>query len=223
MRIRLALAALALFLLPSAARADTFQITSGAVFFGRMAGGDFVLSGPSFQVVGRTDAVRPSHFQTSLSPGEAGRLSLFADSADTLAFFNSVTANGVTTTPGACGPCQYFRLQFATPAFTAPGDVVSGFVVTAPFTATGSAQLYSGPGQSGNLLFAADFTGAGTASARYVLAPNGGQYLLQSLTYTFGPQAEGVTVRPVPEPATLLLLVTGLAGAAVGARRRRKA
>ena len=42
---------------------------------------------------------------------------------------------------------------------------------------------------------------------------------LDRADYTFGPTAPGVTIQSVPEPTTLVLLFTGLAGVAARVRR----
>jgi hypothetical protein len=45
---------------------------------------------------------------------------------------------------------------------------------------------------------------------------------LDNVEYTFGPTVSGVTIAAVPEPATLVLLLSGLAGAFQVTRSRRR-
>jgi hypothetical protein len=45
-------------------------------------------------------------------------------------------------------------------------------------------------------------------------------FFLERADYVFGAQASGVTVEEVPEPMTLLLFVSGVAGTAIYRRRR---
>ncbi|MFN2598261.1 MAG: PEP-CTERM sorting domain-containing protein [Pyrinomonadaceae bacterium] len=64
-----------------------------------------------------------------------------------------------------------------------------------------------------------DLVGQGTARLSFIsVAGANGQRIqqLQSVTYTFAPAA-------VPEPCTLLLLGSGLAGVCENVRRRRRA
>ncbi len=189
------------------ARADTLVITGGSVIITSL-GGDgvatFNLLGSNFSFDGG-----PAPFVAipGCWPCAPGRVlsSNFGTSA-----VNSVTfqINGVGF------DTRNFSIGNALSLF-GPSYVVAE-TVTLPFTFTGFVTV---TGSMGEELADHIFTGQGFVTLEHQLfSPPGGPSFFQfsRATYNFTPA-------PVPEPGTLLLLATGLAGAGGAALRRRRA
>jgi hypothetical protein len=124
--------------------------------------------------------------------------------------------NGVTFNSNVI---NQMNMMFTGPTFVIPAELLgaSAVQITAPFT-------FSGAASSPVLSEVVMLQGQGTVQVVLVRRTIGifTGFFLDHADYVFGSTVSGVTVREVPEPMTLLLLMSGLSGAAIY-RRRRKA
>jgi hypothetical protein len=209
------------------ARADTVVVT-GTASVTRVPGPiglsfSASLSGPGFSASlagAESGGVVPGVNCSFISGGwTGGGLSTSFSGAD---IFGTFTIDGTTfNIRGNFGPGA--TLNIAAPGFTIPAELFGapGLLVTAPFTLNGLA-LPSTPGFPAEV----NFTGSGTVRALLMRCNNDlfhPCFAIDRVDYVFGQSTQGVAVTPTPEPATLLLLGTGLAGVVGAARKRRKA
>jgi hypothetical protein len=128
---------------------------------------------------------------------------------------------GVTVGGVAYGAPQFdtsasLTIQAVPVQIIVPPDNPETFTIVVPFTATGSYGIINHT--TFELFATGQFTGRGTIEAvirRLDNTSNVSAYFTESVTYHF----EDATA--TPEPATLLLLATGLTGAVAVRRRRR--
>jgi hypothetical protein len=108
-------------------------------------------------------------------------------------------------------------LFFTGPSFVIPAELLgaSTIEITAPFTFTG---LANSPLLSETVVL----QGQGTVHVILVQRTIGifSGFFLDHADYIFGSTVSGVTVAEVPEPMTLVLLMSGLAGGAIYRRRK---
>ena len=124
------------------------------------------------------------------------------------------TVNGVTLNSNVI---NQMNLMFTGPSFVIPAELLgaSAVQITAPFS-------FSGGAVSPSLSEVVVLQGQGTVHVVLVRRTIGifTGFFLDHADYVFGPTVSGVTVQEVPEPVTLLLLATGLGGAAIYRKRR---
>ena len=200
------------------ALADPLTVTSGLVT-AQIRGGTFTLTGDGFSLSGAP----PGGYESGLwecTPCRASdRLNLSLSSSAGGSFDDGL--------PGEFNDVHYDATWLAGHlAFTA-GDMTSAILnagqtsISMPFTFSGELANYESfrsratPGSVP--LFIGAFTGTGIATAHFrgpIADPAGALFFADRITYDFAPSAPS----PTPEPASLLLLVTGAAG--LLARRR---
>jgi PEP-CTERM motif-containing protein len=213
-RLLTSTALLALVILPSPGQADPVQITSGfLVAEGASDLADFRFVGTNFEATGSTEpgAVGP---EITCFPCAAG------DAISLNTNYGGTIGDGTATIGGTSYEHVTFggQLMFRSSPVTAP-PTPGAFIVTQPFTFSGTLVGFLNYNTTNEQkVFTQALTGSGLVTAAFEATPNVGTplFTFDSVRYEFASDAA------VPEPATMLLIGSGLAAAGVRKRLRKR-
>ena len=107
------------------------------------------------------------------------------------------------------------NFDFHGPTFSSTDLSANHLTFTAPFTMTGRLDAYTSPFDVNSPFYSTDLVGSGVATIQFSTLDR--FFWAEHVTYDFSSSAPAAT----PEPASLLLLGTGLAAAWQARRRRR--
>jgi len=194
------------------ARADGYVITGGTIFTSGQGSGVLSpvnLSGPGISVTGLREGTILAACGPCTSHNILSTNAGFSNGGAT------VTLDGTTYSNVYLGG----NFNITGPNFNLPPALNEDVIITMPFEMSGN-MIGERGFQNPVELFRTTVTGQGIATFtfRHIFTPgfpNPNLYYFRNVTYNFQPA-------PVPEPATLLLLCTGLAGVAARVRKRRR-
>jgi hypothetical protein len=207
-RRRCAYAAIsAVLAVPSWAAADPIPITvtAGETFlYWDASRSSFSLSGDGFSMFGEHHGGGTLGWEVGSTATLDGSFEPLTPSGDEDGLVR-VIVNDVPYSAFLAGTINLTTCSFIVP----PLPSGASQVFTLPFTASGRIRGYAQPFDTTNLLFDIDLRGAGTATATATGTSGGTFVLTPGIRYAF---EDASAPAPVPEPGTMFLLATGLAG-----------
>jgi hypothetical protein len=193
-------------------RGDPIQVTSGALHFLRedgspsitLSGGGFTFAGTGF-LTGGVFAPWNDCLVPNCVPGTTIDLHAFWLGSD---LPGTATVDGRTFQNVGSLATDASLLAEWIGSVLIPTDFTGG-TLTAPFSFSGQFSFFDFPNQT-----VLNLTGTGLATLNFTPFPTGPGFFLSSATYAFEESM------PTPEPMSIVLVGTGLAGLAALRRRR---